>query len=253
MKGRLFVLVVLVLAFAAAVMAADNPVTGTWQAFLPVLPVGGGQVIISPASGGISIQMDEGKPETALYGKDSSITGGIWNIVRIDDHNLKSTASRQDGKMVVNETATVSVDGNHYTRTQVEVSSGQKSILEYERVGPMQKGDAFWGTWKRVRLDSQETAPPLRLELIGDGTKVTGTILRWEPKVEIYDGKIEGNTIRFKAKSPDGFRTITLTGTIAGDEISFTRDVQVAEGGNPGGYNIFGVLGPRTFIAKRVR
>jgi len=46
--------------------------------------------------------------------------------------------------------------------------------------------------------------------------------------IPIYDGHIDGNVITFKWKSPDGDRTMMVTGRINGDEISLTREVQVA-------------------------
>ena len=39
----------------------------------------------------------------------------------------------------------------------------------------------------------------------------------------------------FKATSPDGARTVTFSGTVTGNEIDFTRDVEVVAGGDPGG------------------
>ena len=51
--------------------------------------------------------------------------------------------------------------------------------------------------------------------------------------------------------SPDGDRTITFTATLQGDEIAFTRDVEVRPGGNRGGQGIFGSQGARAFTARR--
>ena len=70
--------------------------------------------------------------------------------------------------------------------------------------------------------------------------------------VPIFDGRIEGGTIRFKAISPDGARTITFSGTLSGEELDFTREVAVPPGAANGREGVFGVLGPNAFAAKRV-
>jgi hypothetical protein len=52
--------------------------------------------------------------------------------------------------------------------------------------------------------------------------------------------------------SPDKERTIRLTGRINGDEIVFTRTVDVQPGGRPGGAGFFGSRGSGvTFTARR--
>jgi hypothetical protein len=57
----------------------------------------------------------------------------------------------------------------------------------------------------------------------------------------------------FKVKSTDGDRTITFTGTVTGNQIDFTRDVEVVAGSNPGGLGLFGARGARRFSARRVK
>ena len=52
---------------------------------------------------------------------------------------------------------------------------------------------------------------------------------------------------------PIGSRTVTLTGTLNGDEIAFVRTIKISEGGAPGGRGFFGVDGAPSFVAKRVR
>lgn len=74
--------------------------------------------------------------------------------------------------------------------------------------------------------------------------------------VEIYDGRVEGNTISFKSRTPDAFRTISFIGKMNGNEIAFTRSVPFRNGGNadntPGGSSVFGSGGAMKFSAKRV-
>jgi len=65
------------------------------------------------------------------------------------------------------------------------------------------------------------------------------------------DGTITDGVITFKVKSPDGQHIITFTGKNNGDEIVFSRAVEVVSSGGPTG-TIFGVNAPKTFTAKRV-
>lgn len=93
----------------------------------------------------------------------------------------------------------------------------------------------------------------LTVVLKADGSALTGTVSNGGINPQpIFDGRIDGNTITFKSRTADGDRTITFTGNIGGDEISFTRDVQVREGGRRGGRGIFGVEGPPQFTVTRV-
>lgn len=107
------------------------------------------------------------------------------------------------------------------------------------------------GTWQNEVL-SGGSLQLWTVELIQDGTSLTGTV---EPgsndAAEIYEGEIRGDAIVFKVNIP-GHRTITFSGEIDGDEIAFTRDVEVREGGNPGGTGIFGSRAVPQFTAKRV-
>ena len=73
------------------------------------------------------------------------------------------------------------------------------------------------------------------------GDKLTGTMSSQQGEVQIADGKIDGDTITFKATVERGGNTITwnYTGKVAGDEIQFKRE---------------GTRGqPREFVAKRVK
>jgi hypothetical protein len=67
--------------------------------------------------------------------------------------------------------------------------------------------------------------------------------------IEIFDGRVDGNTMTFKFKSPDGQRTITLIGKLSGDEITFRREVEGPS--RTRGTGFFGAAGPQTFTAKR--
>jgi hypothetical protein len=58
--------------------------------------------------------------------------------------------------------------------------------------------------------------------------------------------------LSFKVKNRTGTRTITFTGTVHGDELNFTREVENAAGG-PSGPGLFGNVGLPSFSARRIR
>lgn len=62
---------------------------------------------------------------------------------------------------------------------------------------------------------------------------------------------VGARNISFRVRTPDGDRVIRFNGTIDGDQIVFTRTVDVRPGGQPGGSGIFGAAGARTFTAQR--
>jgi hypothetical protein len=70
-----------------------------------------------------------------------------------------------------------------------------------------------------------------------DGGKLSGTIANaFMGNTEILDGRISGDEITFKQVLERGERKITFKykGTLKGDEIEFTRELDAAPGG-PGG------------------
>lgn len=127
----------------------------------------------------------------------------------------------------------------HVTLTAACLVVASSSLL-------MQSGAA--ATWRADGL-------PWTIELAVDGTRVTGTVDQDGDGVDpatILDGEITGTTIRFKARSGDGDRTIAFTGVLSGDEITFTRVVDVRAGGQVGGRGVFGGLGPAQFTVRRI-
>jgi pimeloyl-ACP methyl ester carboxylesterase len=118
-----------------------------------------------------------------------------------------------------------------------------------------QQHAALAGTWRAILPGPEST---VRFDLKADGGSLSGTI---SPNatanlagamVPIFDGRTAEGVLMFKAISPDGARTITFTGTLAGDELTFVRDVLVPPGAPSGREGVFGVLGPNAFTAKRV-
>jgi pimeloyl-ACP methyl ester carboxylesterase len=114
---------------------------------------------------------------------------------------------------------------------------------------------ALAGQWRAVLPGPQATVD---FDLRAVNGVLVGAITPNAPQgdlsanaVQIIDGRLEGAALRFKVKSPEGARTISFVATLAGDELTFTREVEVAPNGDPGREGIFGVLGPSTFTATR--
>jgi pimeloyl-ACP methyl ester carboxylesterase len=115
---------------------------------------------------------------------------------------------------------------------------------------------ALAGQWRAVLPGPQAT---VQFDLRAVNGAVVGTITpNVRPgsgpvnAVQVIDGRVDGAVLTFKAKSPEGDRTVTFVATLYGDELTFTRDIEVAPNGDPGREGIFGVLGPSTFTAKRI-
>ena len=112
------------------------------------------------------------------------------------------------------------------------------------------KSTPFDGNWEAVFPNAPVV---LKIDLKINGDIVSASLMGPTGPIEIYDGKVGSDTIAFKIKSPEGDRIITIMGKLTGDEISFTRNVEVLPGGTPGGAFIFGTSGAKTFTARRVR
>jgi dienelactone hydrolase len=109
----------------------------------------------------------------------------------------------------------------------------------------------FAGVWKTDAVGGQGVSVDLNTE----GTKVMGAItLRGQSPAEIHEAKIDEDTLIFKARSPDGSRTVTFSGKLSGDQITFTHEVEAAPGAaSSGRLGIFGPGGPPLIIVQRVQ
>jgi pimeloyl-ACP methyl ester carboxylesterase len=115
------------------------------------------------------------------------------------------------------------------------------------------------GTWRAEGLGPQ----PWTLVLRGAGSQLTGAVSSCASiSVDIFDGRVVGNTVTFKCQSLDGDRTISFRGVISGDEIAFSWNRQVRDGGasNPPegseaapARGTFGASTPSQFTARRVQ
>jgi pimeloyl-ACP methyl ester carboxylesterase len=112
--------------------------------------------------------------------------------------------------------------------------------------------EGFAGTW---RVDGVGVSLPWEVVLRPDGPGVNGVVSRCaNDATDIYEGRINGNTVVFKCQNGDRSRTVSFTGRLEGDEIALQWELQLAPGGIPVGdaNRMFGPLAPRRVIAKRV-
>jgi hypothetical protein len=113
---------------------------------------------------------------------------------------------------------------------------------------PLSGQSPFDGSWVTHTFAG---AAPSVIDLSAASGRVSGTISRGTTVFEIHDGAVSGSTVTFKVTSAAGDRTNTYTGTLDGDQLQFTRSVQVRPGGNGTGAGIFGGTGPMEFVAVR--
>jgi pimeloyl-ACP methyl ester carboxylesterase len=102
------------------------------------------------------------------------------------------------------------------------------------------------GEWETTLLGG----PDFTFQLESDGSDLHGSVR--ESLLPIFDGRIDSTTISFKVKTPDAARIIVFTGTLRGDELEFTRRVEIVSPNQSGSPGLFGTTGPGTFRAKRL-
>ena len=94
------------------------------------------------------------------------------------------------------------------------------------------------------------------IELSVKGAAVAGTITRTNAPNQTpttLKGKFANNVVTFSVTSPDGMRTISMTGKVSGDEIVFERKAVGTAAGAGAGTGFYGLSGPKTVSAKRLR
>jgi hypothetical protein len=225
-------------------MAADDPFTGTWRALPSKTAVEqANSLVLAPSAGGISIQERGGKPTIAKYGEESPFEVGTINVVRIDDHHLATTMSL-DGKVLIKETGTVSPDGKQYVRKQEFVTRGSISAaIQYDRVGPVPAGDAFFGTWQQtlpIRKDAGPVTYTIRID--GDAFDFVGSdSSNWKGKLDGKEYKqpedgqtmqarrIDAQTIELSFKTPEGI-SATMLWQVKGNTLIRTTRIAYAQG-----------------------
>jgi len=129
------------------------------------------------------------------------------------------------------------------------------ALILFAACAPTFAQDLATGTWQAKDVPA---GSPWTFELKADGRKLTGTARQATGSaVEISAGKVTENTIAFKTtRCPDTVceTIVTFTGTLNGDEIKFTRFVEVKQGGQRIGNGLFGAAPTslRKFTATRV-
>ena len=131
---------------------------------------------------------------------------------------------------------------------KITFATGSFAIANLILVVATDEGNSrFAGNWE---AELPNMPRPFTVELKAEGPKLTGT---WNPnRLEILEGAIAGDTLRFKVRSPDGARTITFVGTLQENVLTFVRGVE-GHTGSVQGRGIFGVDGVRTFTMTRTR
>jgi alcohol dehydrogenase (cytochrome c) len=86
-----------------------------------------------------------------------------------------------------------------------------------------------------------------------DGSRLLGVVsscTSYPDDVEILEGRVDGSTLSFKCKSPDGARTLTFTGQLNGNRIAF-KWIKAGSGSVPYDDAFFGAGAPLEFSATR--
>jgi hypothetical protein len=96
------------------------------------------------------------------------------------------------------------------------------------------------GKWEAEQAGRDGTPTKTTFAFKVAGTTLTGTVTNPQGEVTISEGKVEGDTITFVTVRKFGENEMkqTWTGKVSGDEISFTRQMQMPPGGfggAPGG------------------
>jgi hypothetical protein len=109
-------------------------------------------------------------------------------------------------------------------------------------------------------VDTGVAYPPWTFDLKVDGGTVTGVATQAltdsasgfrapnRGPFDIYDGKADGDAISFKLKTANGGRIIAFNGVRRGDQLAFTRSVQIVSG-DSGRDGILGGTGATKFTA----
>jgi hypothetical protein len=129
-----------------------------------------------------------------------------------------------------------------------EGSAARGSTVAFTITARGSEHAAFAGEWI---ADVPGAQNEIVIKLTLEANRVSGDLLQGTLRVLKVDGTVTGNRLVFSALMPVGNRTVTLTGTLTGDEIAFVRTVKINERGAPGGRGFFGVDGAPSFVARR--
>jgi hypothetical protein len=117
--------------------------------------------------------------------------------------------------------------------------------------------ESIAGRWEADGMPSG----PWTFDLKTEGNTITGWVFQHggiPGPIEIYDGRINGNTVTFKAKNPvvsTVTKLITFTGKVNNNMIEFNREIELVVIGQERTFNqemgVLGQSGPVRFTAKR--
>ncbi len=102
-------------------------------------------------------------------------------------------------------------------------------VLRLASVAQTNAQAGFTGTWQASGAPPQTT---WTVVLRTQGSRVVGAVSECASfgPVEISDGRIAGDTVRFKCQNPIGTRSITLTGQLKVDQIDFDAEIETLTG-----------------------
>jgi hypothetical protein len=112
--------------------------------------------------------------------------------------------------------------------------------------------DNATGTWRVFGVGG-----PWEVMLRADGHKLSGMVSSCSSNrdvIDISEGKADGASITFMCHNLNHTRTLIFTGRMKGDEIVFTWEKQVQDGGTQRAVDdaLFGPSAPQRFTARRV-
>ncbi len=88
------------------------------------------------------------------------------------------------------------------------------------------------GKWVGQTPGRDGAMQDVTMTLKADGEKLTGTVTGRGGETAISDGTIKGSAVSFNVvrETPNGTFKIVYTGTLAGDEIKFSRKMEGGQG-----------------------
>jgi hypothetical protein len=244
--------------------AQAGPAAGTWQVTIGV--------VYPPWT------FDLTQTGTALTGTVRQ-EGGLRGPATIrdgtvQDNTLSFKVDSPSGGRIITFTGTIAGDSIDLKRSVEdpvrEVSGagvfGAHGAMQFtvHRADPMAAaialGTPLPGSQRWVAVDGVGF-PPWTFDLVikdgivtglasqGRVDRATNTITAIPGPYELFDGKTDGTVITFTLKYNGGARLVTFHGTRSGDQIDFTRTIQVVNG-PPGLNGIVGVQGATRFTAR---
>ena len=211
--------------------------------------------------------------EVSLNADGSRLTGTVSSCSSVldsfeieegkrDGNTIRFTCRSGDQRRVISFVGTMA--GNDITFTwALSVLSGDPTIRRADDVlfgssAPRQFTvkripDNATGSWQVQGIGG----PLWEIMLRAEGARLSGTVSSCSSNrgfIDIAEGKADGAAITFTCHNLNGTRTLILTGRMAGNEIVFTWERRIQDGGTQRAADdaVFGPSAPLRFTAKRV-